>query len=269
MKQVNDFLKMKADKEKIAMITAYDYSSARLAENSGLDCILVGDSLGMVIQGRENTLKVTVEDIVYHCSLARRGAKNTFLIADMPYMSFHINAEETKKNAFRMIIDGEADAVKLEGGSENRLSMIRAIVDCEIPVCGHVGLTPQSIHKFGGYKVQGKDDSSFRSILEEARKIEEAGAFMIVLEGIPELLGKEITESLQIPTIGIGAGRFTDGQVMVFHDILGLSDMQPKFVKQYKNIGVEITSALQSFSSEVKQSAFPERKHVYYPSDKE
>lgn len=267
MKDVNSFKKMKQKKEPISMLTAYDYISGKIAEKSGIDLILVGDSLGMVVLGYESTLKVTLDDIIHHTKAVRRGASDTFIIGDMPYSTYHISITETKKNAFRLIREGNANCVKIEGGSASRLETIRELVDCEIPVVGHLGLTPQSVNKFGGYKVQGKTEKTYKQILQQAQSIQDAGAFMLVLEGIPEALGKEISQKLSIPTIGIGAGRFCDGQVMVFHDILNLSDFQPKFVKQYADVGSQIESAISQYISEVKESNFPQKENVYYPVD--
>jgi 3-methyl-2-oxobutanoate hydroxymethyltransferase len=264
------FSLMKQQGRKISMLTAYDYSMARCVADSDIDLILVGDSLGMVVLGYDNTLQVTMDDIIYHSAAVRRGAPQAFIIADMPYLSYHLSDKKTKQNAAELIIKGKANAVKLEGGSASRLSAIRAIVDIEIPVCAHLGLTPQSVHRFGGYKVQGKSPEEHEAIFIQAKAIEQAGAFMLVLEGIPELLGKEISASLSIPTIGIGAGRYTDGQVLVYHDLLGYSNMQPKFVKQYANLNQSITDAINEYSAEVRNGSFPTEKHTYYPiSNKE
>ncbi|MCF7919162.1 MAG: 3-methyl-2-oxobutanoate hydroxymethyltransferase [Candidatus Cloacimonetes bacterium] len=267
MKNLKEFKKMKEAGDKIAMITAYDYPSGKYVEASGADVILVGDSLGMVIQGYENTLKVTLEDMVYHSRAVRRGAPNTFIIADLPFLSYHINLAETKRNAARLYRDGGINAVKLEGGKASRVDAIKAIVDCEIPVCAHLGLTPQSIGALGGYIVQGKEEKDYQRILQQAMEIEDAGAFMLVLEGIPEPLGEEITRKACIPTIGIGAGRYTDGQVLVFHDLLGMSDIKPKFVKQYANLGQDIPASLSQWKDQVKNKEFPERRNVYNPMD--
>lgn len=266
---VASFKAMKSRGDRIAMITAYDYSMARCVAQSDMDIILVGDSLGMVVLGYETTLEVTIEDIVYHSAAVRRGAPNAFIIADMPFMSYHLSREQTKQNAADLIIRGGANAVKLEGGSASRLDAIRAIVDCEIPVCAHIGLTPQSIHRIGGYKVQGKTEAEYEDLLHQAIAIEAAGAFMLVLEGIPEALGQEISKRLIIPTIGIGAGRYCDGQVLVWHDLLGLSGMLPKFVKTYADIQSGIVQALDSYGQEVRSGAFPSAEHVYYPINKE
>lgn len=265
MFNVNTFKMMKLNKEKIVMVTAYDYPSGKLVEKSRGDIILVGDSLGMVVLGYENTLQVTLTDIIHHSKAVRRGAKDTFIVADMPFMTYHLDLARTKENASRLIIEGGANAVKLEGGSETRIAAIKAIVDCEIPVVAHLGLTPQSVHKFGGYKVQGKTPEAYREILQQAIEVEKAGAFMLVLEGVPEGLAKDISEKLAIPTIGIGAGRHTDGQVLVYHDILGNSDYIAKFVKPYANIDKDIIEALEKFQGDVKSGIFPSKEHIYFP----
>ncbi|PKN72287.1 MAG: 3-methyl-2-oxobutanoate hydroxymethyltransferase [Candidatus Cloacimonetes bacterium HGW-Cloacimonetes-3] len=264
------FIAMKQEGRKISMITAYDFSMASCVAQSDVDIILVGDSLGMVVLGYDNTLQVTMDDIIYHSAAVRRGAPKAFIIADMPYLSYHLSDTNTKQNAAELIIKGNANAIKLEGGSASRLNAIRAIVDIEIPVCAHLGLTPQSVHRFGGYKVQGRSPEEHEEIFIQAKAIEQAGAFMLVLEGIPELLGKEISESLSIPTIGIGAGRYTDGQVLVYHDLLGYSNMQPKFVKQYAALNTTIAQAISSYTAEVRNGSFPTEKQTYYPiSNKE
>lgn len=265
MKSVKTFKKMKTTKESIVMLTAYDFISGKLAEKNNVDLILVGDSLGMVILGYESTLKVTLDDIIHHAKATRRGAPDTFIIGDMPYSSYHISLEQTKINAFRLIQEANVNCVKIEGGTPKRLEVIRELIDCEIPVVGHVGLTPQSMNKFGGYKVQGKTSAAYQKILSEAKEIEKAGAFMIVLEGIPEKLGKEITETLTIPTIGIGAGKFCDGQVMVYHDILNLADFKPKFVKQYADVSKLTSDAISQYVKEVKNAEFPQNENIYYP----
>lgn len=267
MINIKSFKKMKQKGEKIVMITAYDYPSGKFVQEAGADLILVGDSLGMVVLGYENTLDVTVSDMIHHCAAVRRGATDSFVVVDMPFMSYHLDLNETKKNAASLILKGKANAVKLEGGKPSRLEAIEAIVDCEIPVVAHLGLTPQSIHSFGGYVVQGKSKKTFEDILNQALKIEKAGAFMLVLEGIPEQLGKEISETISIPTIGIGAGRFTDGQVLVYHDILGMADIRPKFVKNYAKLSAEIPGYLEKFCKEVKEGKFPQIDNVYQPID--
>lgn len=264
------FKQMKHEGSKISMITAYDYSMAKCVAASNADLILVGDSLGMVVLGYNTTLQVSMNDMIYHSAAVRRGAPNAFIITDMPYLSYHLGDKETKQNAARLLLEGKADAVKLEGGTASRIAAIRAIVDIEIPVCAHLGLTPQSVHRFGGYKVQGKSPEEHEEIFIQAKAVEQAGAFMLVLEGIPEELGKIISESISIPTIGIGAGRFTDGQVLVYHDLLGYSDMKPKFVKHYAELNSTITDAINSYCAEVADGSFPSEQHIYYPiSNKE
>ncbi|OQY39888.1 MAG: 3-methyl-2-oxobutanoate hydroxymethyltransferase [Candidatus Cloacimonetes bacterium 4572_65] len=265
MLNVRSFKKMKKSNNNIVMVTAYDYPSGRLVEASKSDIILVGDSLGMVVLGYESTLQVTLEDIIHHSKATRRGAKDTFIVADMPFMSYHLDINNTKLNASRLIIEGKANAVKVEGGSDSRLEVIRAITDCEIPVVAHLGLTPQSINKFGGYRVQGKSETAYKQILQEAIAIQEAGAFMVVLEGVPEKLAKEISETLSIPTIGIGAGRYCDGQVLVYHDIIGSSDYIAKFVKVYADVDKIVLDALTNYVNDVKGNSFPEEKHTYFP----
>ncbi|MFA5464563.1 MAG: 3-methyl-2-oxobutanoate hydroxymethyltransferase [Candidatus Cloacimonadales bacterium] len=267
MKTINDFVKMKKKEEPIVMLTAYDYISAKFCEENSVDMILVGDSLGMVVYGENNTLNVTVDDIIRHCKAVRNGAPNTFVIADMPYKSYHLDERETKNNAFRMILEGKADCVKLEGGSQSRLKAIENIVDCEIPVMGHLGLTPQSIVKFGGFKVQGKHEEQRNIIYEQAIAVEKAGAFMLVLECVPEELGLAISKELSIPTIGIGAGRYTDGQVLVWHDMMGLSSQSTKFSKMWENISLPMNSSISGYVKDVKNKSFPEEKNVYYPID--
>ena len=265
LKNVHSFLELKEASTKITMVTAYDYSMARCAAASEIDIILVGDSLGMVVLGYENTLKVTMDDMVSHTAAVRRGAPQSFVIADLPYMSYHLGLDDTKANAAALIIEGGADAVKLEGGSEERLEAIAAILECEIPVCAHIGLTPQSVRRFGGFRVQGKSPEAHETLLRQALALEKAGVFMLVLEGIPEGLGKEISKNVSIPTIGIGAGRYTDGQVLVYHDLLGHSDLQPKFVRSYASLDETITSALNKYCAEVRSGAFPGEANVYYP----
>jgi len=250
-------------KEKITMLTAYDFPTAKIVDNAGIHTILVGDSVGPVMLGYPNTMPVTVDEMIYHTKAVVKAVKSAFVIIDMPFMSYQESIEEAKRNAGRMIKESGAEAVKLEGGS-NMKEIIRAIVDIDIPVVGHIGLTPQSIHRMGGHKVQGKGDTAAK-LLEDARAVEEAGAFMIVLEGIPRGLGKEITDMLSIPTIGIGAGPDCDGQVLVIHDLLGIAgDLRPKFVKTYINLQKEIDGAIRLFKEEVKAGVFPDDAHSYH-----
>lgn len=257
------FLERKMQKEKITVLTAYDYQMAKLLDNSGIDCILVGDSLGMVVLGYEDTLEVTMEDMIHHTKAVNRGTKKAFVVADMPFMSYHVSREDAVKNAGRLIKEGRASGVKLEGGLEI-IEKIKAIIDAKIPVMGHIGLTPQSVNLFGGFKVQGKSEEKAKEIIEDALALERAGVFSIVLEGIPEKLAKIITEKLSIPTIGIGAGSDCDGQVLVINDMIGLNDeFIPKFVKQYSTINVDIKNGVREYISEVKSIEFPKKEHTF------
>lgn len=260
---VSSFLGAKKSKEKISMLTAYDYSTAKLLDESGVDSLLVGDSLGMVMLGYENTLQVTVEDIIHHCKAVARGTKRAMIIGDMPFLSYHIDIQDTIRNAGRIIREGNAQAVKLEGGREI-VDKVKAIVNAQIPVIGHLGLTPQSVNVFGGFKVQGKTEEQAKRIIEDANMLQEAGAFAIVLECVPEKLASIITEKLEIPTIGIGAGRYCDGQVLVTQDMLGMyTDFTPKFVKKYANLCDEIQNATKNYMDEVKSEAFPSKEHTF------
>lgn len=257
------FIDAKVKKEKITMLTAYDYSMAKILDEAGIESILVGDSLGMVFQGYNSTLEVTVDDMIYHCRAVARGVKNAMIIGDMPFLSYHISIEESIRNAGRIIQQGRAHAVKLEGGVEV-IDKVKAIRAAQIPVMGHIGLTPQSVHVFGGYKVQGRHVEQAQKLIEDAKALEEAGVFAIVLEAIPENLAKIITESINVPTIGIGAGKYCDGQILVTNDLLGMySDLSPKFVKQYANLSEIIKDAVKQYSTEVKSVEFPEAKHAF------
>lgn len=261
---VPEIKRMKEKGEKITALTAYDYSFARILDAAGIDILLVGDSLGSVIQGQESTLPVTLDDVIYHTRAVVRGRKRALVVADMPFLSFQISVEEAKRNAGRLLQQGGAEAVKLEGGVE-MLETVEAIVEIGIPVMGHVGLTPQSLHRFGGYKVQGKDRDQREKIIQDALAVEEGGAFSIVLEGIPMDLAQEITRRLSIPTIGIGAGLHCDGQVLVVHDMLGLFDMYaPKFVKQYADLKGVMAEAVKNFITEVKEGRFPDEEHSFH-----
>lgn len=263
-----DIQKMKSDGKKISALTAYDYPFAKLIDEAGIDIILVGDSLGMTVLGYENTLPVTLEDIIYHTKAVKRGAKRALLVADMPFMSYQVSIDDALKNTGRLIKEGGAEAVKLEGGVAMQ-EIVSAIAEVGIPVMGHVGLTPQSIHKFGGYKVQGRKSIQARDIIEDAKALEDAGAFSIVLEGIPLELAKEITQKVKIPTIGIGAGQFCDGQVMVIHDIIGLSgEFKPKFVKRYVEGGEIIKNAVNEYIKDVADGNFPTDDHSYFMEDR-
>ncbi len=262
-KTILDIGQLKQQGEKITVLTAYDYPFAKLMDAAGIDMILVGDSVGSVVSGYENTLPVTLDEMIYHCRAVVRGSEQALVIADMPFMSYQIDVRDARLNAGRLIKEGGAQAVKLEGG-EHMAETIRAIVDIDIPVAGHIGLTPQSIHRMGGFKVQGRQEEQARQILADARAVEEAGAFCVVLEGIPCDLAKEITDSLSIPTIGIGAGVDCDGQVLVIHDILGLCDKySPKFVKRYADVSETISAGISDYISEVRSGAFPTIDHSF------
>ncbi|HHV85436.1 MAG TPA: 3-methyl-2-oxobutanoate hydroxymethyltransferase [Petrimonas sp.] len=260
---VKSFQEAKENNRKISMLTAYDYSMAKMVDTAGIDSVLIGDSLGMVFQGHESTLPVTVDEIIYHTKAVARGVKNALIVADMPFLSYHVSKEEAVRNAGRMIKEGGAEAVKIEGGALFT-ETIKAIVDAQIPVMGHIGLTPQSVNAFGGFKVQGRDEQSAKRLLEDAKLLEKAGVFAITLECIPDKLAQLITKSVSIPTIGIGAGKDCDGQVLVINDMLGMfSDFVPKFVKQYAKLNVEITAAVRSYASDVKEGRFPSDEHTF------
>jgi ketopantoate hydroxymethyltransferase (EC 2.1.2.11) len=264
---VSSFLQAKANQEKITMLTAYDYSMAKIVNDAGIDAILVGDSLGMVVQGYESTLEVTMNDMVYHCKAVARGAENALIVGDMPFLSYHISVEDAVRNAGRLIQEGKAHAVKLEGGID-QVDNVKAIVKAQIPVMGHIGLTPQSVNLFGGFKVQGKDITKAQKVIDDALALEAAGVFAIVLEGIPEKLATLITKKISIPTIGIGAGRYCDGQVLVIHDLLGMySGQSPKFSKRYAALNATIQEAVKSYVTEVKTTQFPEAKHTFTIDD--
>ena len=257
------FLEAKRENNKITMLTGYDYSMAQILDNCGIDAILVGDSLGMVVQGSDSTLEVTMEEMLYHCKCVARGSKNAFLIGDMPFLSYHISPEEAVRNAGRFIQEGKMNAVKLEGGRQ-MAETVKRIVTAQIPVMGHIGLTPQSVNMIGGFKVQGKEKKQAISLIEDALALEEAGAFALVLEAVPEALAQIITEKLRIPTIGIGAGKHCDGQVLVINDILGMySDFTPKFVKQYAQLKQTIVEAVGGYIKDVKTQQFPEKQHTF------
>lgn len=257
------FEQFKLQGSKIVMMTAYDYTSAKLVAEGGVDVILVGDSLGMVILGYENTLQVTMSDMLHHTAAVRRGAGDVMVIADMPFLSYHISPEEAVRNAGRFVQEAGAHAVKLEGG-ENVAPQIEAIIKAQIPVLGHLGLTPQSINRFGGFKVQGKAEESAKALLEEALLLQELGVFGIVLECIPAALATYISKRLRIPTIGIGAGSGCDGQVLVFQDALGMNrDFVPKFVKAYGQLGDSVVASLKQYGDEVRTGLFPEEGHTF------
>ncbi len=255
--------KKKETGQKITMMTAYDYPTAGLVDQAGIDTILVGDSLGMVVLGYESTVPVTMDEMIHHCKAVSKGAKSSFIIGDMPFMSYQISVEDAVQNAGRFIKEAGCDSVKLEGGSE-MAHVVKTIVDMGIPVCGHIGLTPQTATKLSGFKVQGKDAESAKALLQSARDLEAAGAYLIVMECIPDILAARITEELNIPTIGIGAGKDCDGQVLVYHDLVGLFErFTPKFVKQYVNLGPQIRDALVQFRKDVEEGVFPGPEHSF------
>jgi 3-methyl-2-oxobutanoate hydroxymethyltransferase len=269
MKSTADFRKMKAEGSKIVMITAYDYPSAKHVEQAGADMILVGDSLGNVVLGYDSTIYVTMEDMIHHTKAVKRGAPNTFIAVDMPFMSCHLSIRDTLLNGARLIQQTGANAVKIEGAGE-MLQHIKALVNAGIPVVSHLGLTPQSVAVLGGYKVQGKDAEAARNMIEDAQRCQEAGAFAIVLECVPRQLAKEITATLSIPTIGIGAGVDTDGQVLVYHDIITYGvERVPKFVKSYANINDQIISGLKAYATEVRKELFPDDEHSFNMNEEE
>lgn len=260
---VSDFKAFKVRGEKIAMLTAYDYSMARLLDDAGVDSLLVGDSLGMTMLGYDNTLQVTMDDMIHHTKAVRRGAKNALVVADMPFLTYQISTIEAVRNAGRFVQEAMADAVKLEGGVE-MADTIRAIVRAQIPVVGHIGLTPQSVNVFGGFKVQGKSVEQARQLIRDALALQEAGACAIVLECIPAKLAGMISEKLEIPTIGIGAGPDCDGQVLVIQDMIGMyKTFTPKFVKKYTNVGELIEQAAADYIREINSGAFPGPEHQF------
>lgn len=261
------FAAAKAKGEKLSMLTAYDYSTAKLEDESGINGILVGDSLGNVVLGYEDTVSVTMEDMIHHGAAVARGAKNALVVVDMPFMSYEVTVEEAVRNAGRLMKEGRAGAVKLEGGVRVA-EQIRAIVKAGIPVMGHIGLTPQSINVFGGFKVQGKSEEAARALLADAKAVEEAGAFAVVIEAVPAALAQMITDAVSIPTIGIGAGAGCDGQILVYQDMLGMfSDFTPKFVKRYANVGEVMREAFANYAAEVASGAFPTEEHTYKIKD--
>lgn len=263
------FRSKKQNGEKLTMLTAYDFLTARVVDQAGIDSILVGDSLGMVMLGYENTLPVTMEDMIHHCRAVARGASRALLIGDMPFMSYQVSPDQALRNAGRFMQEAGMDAVKLEGGRE-RLDAVRAIISAGIPVLGHLGLTPQSVHQLGGFKAQGKTAEAAERILGDALFLEEAGCFGIVLESVPSRVAEYISQQLEIPTIGIGAGVGCDGQVLVTHDLLGMFDkFTPKFVKQYLNLHPEIKKALEDYKGEVEDQSFPGPEHGFSIPDEE
>ncbi|QOT01272.1 3-methyl-2-oxobutanoate hydroxymethyltransferase [Brevibacterium sp. JNUCC-42] len=258
---------MKQKNEPITMLTTYDYPSAKLADEAGIDILLVGDSLGMVVLGYESTVSVTMDDMVHHTKAVTRAAKTAFVVADMPFLTCHGTVEEAIHHAGRLIQEGNAKAVKIEGGEEI-LPIVKRCTKAGIPVMGHLGLTPQSVHQLGGYKVQGKDLESAKQLITDAKALEEAGAFGIVLECVPAEVTAKVTEAVEIPVIGIGAGAVCDGQVLVFHDVLSYaSSITPKFVKSYAQIGDMIQSAISQYVLEVRNKQFPEQRHAFAASE--
>lgn len=258
---------MKDTHQKISMLTAYDYTTAKLIDEAGVHMILVGDSLGMTMLGYENTLEVTMEDMIHHGRAVTRGAKETMVVVDMPFMSYQTSVYDAVVNAGRLVKEGGAQAVKLEGGAKV-CPHIKAITEASIPVMAHLGLTPQSVNEFGGFKVQGKSFDAARTLIEDAKKVEAAGAFAIVLECVPDKLAKMITEAVSIPTIGIGAGPDCDGQVLVYQDMLGMyGDMQPKFAKRFVNAGEIMKQAFAQYCKEVAEGVFPAKEHCFHIDD--
>ncbi len=252
---------------KLAMLTAYDFPGASIASAAGIDIILVGDSVGNVVHGLETTLGVTVDMMVLHSAAVARAKPHSLVVVDMPWMSFHVSVEDTIRNAGRLVREGGAEAVKVEGGIK-RVQMIEAIVDAEIPVMGHIGLTPQSVNAMGGFKVQGRALEAAHRLVDDAKALEAAGVFAIVLEGIPDVVAATVTESVGVPTIGIGAGRGTDGQVLVFHDVLGIgAGKYPKFVRSYADLRTTAIDALRSFVSDVEEGRFPAEDETYHMVD--
>lgn len=261
-----DLARAKHEGRKLTMLTAYDATMARLVDGAGIDIILVGDSLGMVMQGHRNTLPVTVDHVVYHCACVSRVVRTAHVVGDLPFLSYHVSVEEAVRNAGRLVQEGGAHSVKLEGGQE-RARTIEAIVQAQIPVMAHVGLTPQSVHVQGGFRVQGRTEEGARKLIDDALAVEAAGAYAVVLEGIPSELAFEVTQRLSIPTIGIGAGTGCDGQVLVIQDLLGMDDsFKPKFVKRYAEVGRIATEAISRFVSEVRGGQFPDDDHSFHKS---
>lgn len=249
--------------EKLVMLTAYDYSTARVMDMAGVDALLVGDSLGMVMLGYPDTLSVTVDDMVRHCAAVARGAQKALVVCDMPFMSYHVSVEETVRNAGRLMTEGRAQAVKLEGGAEFAAE-VRALTRASIPVMGHLGLTPQSVNAFGGFKVQGKSMAAAQKLLDDARALQEAGAFALVLECVPAPLAERVTQALSIPVIGIGAGAGCDGQVLVWQDMTGMTlSHLPRFVKRFGEVGASLRSAVEAYAREVRAGVFPGEDHGY------
>ncbi len=252
------------DGDRIVMVTCYDATFARLVEAAGIDAILVGDSLGMVVQGHEHTIPVTLDDIIYHCRAVARGCRRPHLIGDLPFGSYQVSIDEALRSASRLMKDGGVQAVKLEGGEHLSESVYR-MTQAGIPVMGHLGLTPQSVHQFGGYRIQGRSVTAAEKLLADARALQEAGCYSLVLEGIPAPLASEVTEALHIPTIGIGAGPDCNGQVLVLYDLLGLDDrFNPKFLKKYENLQDRVVTAVSNYAAEVRDAEFPSEQHSHF-----
>lgn len=260
---------MKQKREKITVLTAYDYATAKLVDEAGVDVVLIGDSLGMVILGYDSTLPVTMDDMLHHTKAVARGTRHALVVSDMPFMSYHVSVSESVRNAGRFLQEAGANAVKLEGGREIA-DTVKAIIAAGIPVMGHLGLTPQSVNQLGGFRVQGRDEAAARQIINNALALQDAGVFAIVLECIPAALAKMVTSRLDIPTIGIGAGAECDGQVLVFHDLVGLySDLSPKFVKRYASLRSDIKDAIVKYRDEVKTGVFPGPEHGFEMDENE
>ncbi|AXI08369.1 3-methyl-2-oxobutanoate hydroxymethyltransferase [Oceanobacillus sp. 143] len=264
---VTSLQKQKNEGDKITMLTCYDYSMAKLMDEAEINMLLIGDSLGQVILGYEDTLPVTMDDMIHHTKAVSRGASKAFVLADLPFMSYQTSIYDAVLNAGRLIKEGRANGVKLEGGAKV-CPQIKAIVEASIPVCAHIGLTPQSVNAFGGFKVQGKTEEAARQLMVDAKAVEAAGAFIVVLEGVPAKLAELVSKEINIPTIGIGAGAGCDGQVLVYQDMLAIySDFTPKFVKQFANVGDIMKQAFQDYITEVKEGSFPAKEHTYTISD--
>ena len=262
-KGIEDFIKMKLSGEKIAMITAYDYVQAGIAAEAGVDIVLIGDSLATTVQGKENTISVTLEEMIYHAKMVKRALKDVFTACDMPFMSYQVSAEQALTNAGAILKESGVNAVKIEGG-KTVAGTVRRLTDNGIPVIGHIGLMPQFINVLGGYKVQGKIEPQIEKLVEDAKALEDAGAFMIVLEAMPEEAALSVQNNISIPTIGIGAGRYADGQVLVFYDAVGmLSQKPPKFVKKFADSRSALINALKTYGEEVKSGAFPSEENIY------
>ncbi len=261
---IHTLKRLKQSGQKICMLTAYDATFARILDDAGAEVLLVGDSLGMVVQGHDSTLQVTLEQMIYHCAAVSRGTRRAHVVGDMPFMSYQVSVEDAVRNAGRLVTEGGVSAVKLEGGAEFA-ETVKALTRASIPVMGHLGLTPQSVHKMGGYVVQGRDEQTARKILDDALALEQAGIYSLILEGVPAELARQITQRLSIPTIGIGAGPHCDGQVLVCYDILGMNPgFKPKFVKRYADLHGSITQATEAFFAEVRAGTFPDEEHSFH-----